>query len=422
MKQTIKQCLTGICFAALSIVCFAYDIEADGIRYNIVSSTDKTCEVAMTHELFSLYSGRVVVPGHISFEDNEFTIIGIGENAFLGSDITEVIIPKTAKYIGETAFKGCTSLTNVILPESLDSIGEGAFMYCWELETVELPKSLKTLGCDVFMECKKLQSVCLPNELTNLGYKTFYNCPELYNIVWSSALESIGESAFEGCTSLKELSLPHSLLSIDSYAFKGCIGIENLDLPTSLTSIGANAFEGCSGIEELSLPSSLKSVGWSAFSKCTRLKVLSFYDTQFDAKAFSGCEALKTINAMSKTPPIGYYNDTFDDNCYKTAFLYVPKNTKQEYQNKYFYIWKNFDNIIEKDFDSVDDITADDGDIRVAVHNGQIAVSGAYASEEVNVYNMSGMEIYRGTDRTIALPTKGIYVVKVAERNFKVAL
>lgn len=76
----------------------------------------------------------------------------------------------------------------------------------------------------------------------------------------------------------------------------------------------------------------------------------------------------------------------------------------------------------EKDFGGVDDVTADEDGICVNVCDRQIEVSGADASEEIRVYDMNGMEMYRGTERTITLPTNGVYIVKVAGRTFKVAL
>ena len=418
MNYIAKQLLTVACLAVLPIVAFAYDFESDGLRYNIVSKEDKTCEVTMTHEMFSLYSGRVAIPGHTSFENEEYTIIGIGTDAFLGSNVTEVVLPETVKYVGRTAFKGCTDLTNVMLPESLDSIGGCAFIYCWKLKSVILPNSLRVIGGGIFAECKTLQSVKLPKGLATLSEGLFDNCPELYDIDLPSSLISIGKYAFKDCIGLKDLLLPNSLLSIGEYAFKGCTSIEKISFPNSLTSILSNAFEGCIGIEEITLPKSLNSVESNAFSDCTKLKTLTFYDAQFGYKAFSGCISLKTINAMSEIPPV--VSDSFYDECYMNALLYVPKGTKQKYQSKY--IWKNFRNIIERNFGGVDDVTADEDGICVNVRDRQVEVSGADASEDVKVYDMSGLEIYRGTDRTIALPTNGVYIVKVADRTFKVAL
>lgn len=127
----------------------------------------------------------------------------------------------------------------------------------------------------------------------------------------------------------------------------------------------------------------------------------------------------RALNVHSTQPPVGK-DDTFATWTYNDATLNVPKTAKDAYTRQT--CWRNFRHVEEKDFGGVDDVTADDGGICVNVRDRQIEVSGADASEEIRVYDMSGMEIYRGTDRTITLSAKGVYIVKVAGRTFKVAL
>ena len=136
------------------------------------------------------------------------------------------------------------------------------------------------------------------------------------------------------------------------------------------------------------------------------------------AETFVGCTNIKTVNTLSTLPPIGADN-TFELITYRDATLNVPNTAKDAYSKPA--CWRNFRHVEEKDFGGVDDVTADEDGICVNVRDGHVEVSGADASEEVRVYDMAGMEIYRGTDRTIALPTKGVYIVKVAGRTFKVA-
>jgi len=135
------------------------------------------------------------------------------------------------------------------------------------------------------------------------------------------------------------------------------------------------------------------------------------------AESFEECTNIKTVNALSTLPPIGADN-TFELITYRDAMLNVPKTAKDAYSKPA--CWRNFRHVEEKDFGGVDDVTADGSGICVNVRDGQVEVSGTDASEEIRVYDMSGIEIYRGTDRTIALPTKGVYIVKVAGRSFKV--
>ena len=47
----------------------AYDFEADGIYYNIVSIGDLTCEIAPESERYSLYSGDFVIPNEVQPEN-----------------------------------------------------------------------------------------------------------------------------------------------------------------------------------------------------------------------------------------------------------------------------------------------------------------------------------------------------------------
>ena len=170
----------------------------------------------------------------------------------------------------------------------------------------------------------------------------------------------------------------------------------------------------------ISIPQKVESVGESAFEDCTGLTTVTIDGSEvlLVAETFVGCTNIKTVNALNTLPPIGADN-TFELITYRDATLNVPKTAKDAYSKPA--CWRNFRHVEEKDFGGVDDVTADEDGICVNVRDRQIEVSGADASEEVRVYDMAGMEIYRGTDRTIALPTKGVYIVKVAGRTFKVA-
>lgn len=129
------------------------------------------------------------------------------------------------------------------------------------------------------------------------------------------------------------------------------------------------------------------------------------------AETFVGCTNIKTVNTLSTLPPIGADN-TFELITYRDATLNVPNTAKDAYSKPA--CWRNFRHVEEKDFGGVDDVTADEDGICVNVRDGHVELSGADASEEIRVYDMNGMEMYRGTDRTITLPTKGVYIVKVA--------
>ena len=58
----------------------------------------------------------------------------------------------------------------------------------------------------------------------------------------------------------------------------------------------------------------------------------------------------------------------------------------------------------------------------VAVDGNQIIVQTAEADAQIEIYNLSGTIIYRGTDRVIAISERGVYIVRIGEETFKVAI
>lgn len=63
-----------------------------------------------------------------SFQGVPVTVIG--DNAYMGRDITWAIIPGTVTTIGDYAFADCKELNEAVIPPSVISIGEGAFDGC----------------------------------------------------------------------------------------------------------------------------------------------------------------------------------------------------------------------------------------------------------------------------------------------------
>ena len=56
-----------------------------------------------------------------------YNVVTIGDGAFLGSKITNVIIPNTVRYIGNEAFRDCLSLKELRIPSSVEAIEPDAF-------------------------------------------------------------------------------------------------------------------------------------------------------------------------------------------------------------------------------------------------------------------------------------------------------
>ena len=100
-------------FAALMLLCCvavnAHSFEVDGIYYYITNATNKTVEVTYKGSSYSEYSneytGSVVIPESVTYNETTYSVTSIGDNAFYY----------------------CFGLTSVTIPNSVTSIGSGAF-------------------------------------------------------------------------------------------------------------------------------------------------------------------------------------------------------------------------------------------------------------------------------------------------------
>ena len=121
------------------------------------------------------------------------------------------------------------------------------------------------------------------------------------------------------------------------------------------------------------------------------------------------------IISKKVTPPTAY-SSTFNY-LSKTTTLYVPIGSRDTYANATG--WNYFTNIIEKEFSGVESTIADD--VNVSVKNGNIIVNGV-DNAKVEVYSTNGQCVYSGTATTIPVSSKGLYIVKVNNKSFKVIL
>ena len=81
--------------------------------------------------------------------------------------------------------------------------------------------------------------------------------------------------------------------------------------------------------------------------------------------------------------------------------------------------WKKFKNIQEKDVGGVNSVK--DDAVSITVNGGSIEIDGA-GNASVEVYNLSGQLVYSGIETTVGGLARGIYIVRVSGRTFKVAL
>ena len=184
MKHSLLKSIALLAMLFTATLLHAHDFEAindDGVTifYNIISTTDRTCEVTYKGtSYFNIddYNNNIKIPETVIYSSIVFKVIRVGDRAFsYCSNLTSVTIPNSVTTIGSCAFNN-TSLTSVTIPNSVTSIEVCAFFECKLLTSVTIPNSVTSIGYEAFEGCRSLTSVTIPNSVSRIGYDTFNGC------------------------------------------------------------------------------------------------------------------------------------------------------------------------------------------------------------------------------------------------------
>ena len=349
MRTLVRNLLMLAAVLSVSANALAYDFEVDGIYYNILSVQDKT--VRVTYKEFSNgtyksdYSGDVVIPEQVQYNEKLYRVTSIGNCAFFYcSSLASVTILEGVTSIGGSAFEGCSSLASVTIPESVTSIGGSAFEGCSSLESVNIsdlsawcridfesnganplnyahnlylngalvtdlviPEDVSEIKSYAFSSCSSLASVTIPEGVTSIGDFAFYDCSSLASVTIPEGVTSIGNGAFSGCSNLASVTIPESVTSIGNSAFYGCSSLASVTIPEGVTSIGDYTFRNCSSLASVTIPESVTSIGNSAFNGCSSLASVTIPEsvTSIGSSAFSSCSSLASVTIPESVTSIG---------------------------------------------------------------------------------------------------------------------
>ena len=289
---------TLILSVIFSISASAYDVEVDGIYYNLVSKGN----VAEVTKGDKEYSGSITIPSSIKVNDAKYTVTSMGESAF----------------------SYCSGLTSVTIPNSVTSIGDKAFDHCSGLTSITIPNSVTSIEDHTFSGCSGLTSITIPNSVTSIGVGAFYNCSSLTSVTIPNSVTSISGYAFNNCSSLTSVTIPNSVTSIEVEAFAKCSNLENVYCYAEKFSyIGGDIFKD-SYIEyaTLHVPSS----------------AISYYQT---TEPWSGFGTIKTLEGTGvetkkcETPTISLAYGELIFNCATEGVEYVSE-IKSNDINKFY--------------------------------------------------------------------------------------
>lgn len=300
----------------------AYDLEVDGIYYEIVSISDLTCKVVSGDKK---YEGDIVIPKTVNYNNKTLAITTIGFTAFRNSDLTSITIPNTISSIENNAFWDCDKLERIVIEDGKTILTLGWIAYndgVWALFRDCPIKSLylgRNITCtnqkgyqhDIspFYNIETLNELIIGDSVTEITSNLFKGCTGLTNVEFSKSITSIGYNAFKGCTGLTNIKILYPISELKGSAFEGCSGLTDVTIGSSITKINEKTFYNCTNLKNVTHYNSITSIGESAFENCTNLTnfVIPNTVTKIDSYAFRNCTGLTQIIIPNSVTELNNY-------------------------------------------------------------------------------------------------------------------
>lgn len=369
----------------------------NGVKYGLMS--DNKCIVIGDAGA----KGDITFENEVTINDHTYPVIGVcgsgdysdeakdQKKGFSGNTNITGITFKTGSqitWIGDHAFKSCSSLKTINKVPALDFINS----WCFEgtaLESVDLSQTkLQYLPNGCFYNCGKLKEVKLPPTLTTpnsgnwveaddakYGKQAFQKTAIVSIDLTNTQLISLGDYMFADCP-LKTVKLPSSLKYIWNHAFCNS-SLSSIMFPRSLQKIDAWAFQNTQ-LTHVVIPTQCSSIEQGTFIDNAHLTtvVINGLECYLAYQAFCNCSKLTDVYITSKEAPVvERYGFPFDNDPkvhvmkdyvgtfsgLKTSENYNPCNTTKFDSNFSLTLgkeWTTFTSAYNLDFSGYEDLTA----------------------------------------------------------------
>jgi hypothetical protein len=181
--------------------------EINGVHYSF-NATNKSWTVAS-------YDNTGTKTINIPDKIESFPVVAIQAEAFMGKDVSSIVIPGTVTQIGKNAFANCKRLTSVFTLEGSTpvKIEENAFESCILLKSF-YGKNVGELGAKAFSGCRALESAIIEKGPTKLNSEIFASCGVLARVYLGGIYDGstvVGNKFFTGANALTAIHIGGSI-------------------------------------------------------------------------------------------------------------------------------------------------------------------------------------------------------------------
>ena len=184
--------------------------------------------------------------------------------------------------------------------------------------------------------------------------------------------------------------------------------IHHMVIPSHVNYVTGYAFQNARNLSTIRVD--CDTIYTQAFSNCVNVTSLCL-DTQIiGSEAFSGMSKLREVYCLSTIPPEA---DMSIFSSYSDVTLYVPRGCVETYRSAL--PWKYFTNIVESDFDDLDEKFIDDVK---GSPTGIISVKDSQESEIIGIYSLEGIKVADSKENL----TPGLYIIVEKDRRYKIQI
>ncbi len=452
------------------------DATEGGLVYRLNFNRESPACDLVDYDAASLPASAEIL-ANVTVGGSQYPVTAITEYAMVGAPMASLKIPASVNSIAYNAFgnnanlarfevddasadfaatadgwltdKAGTSLLrvpdaageSVAIPQGITKLATGCLYRNTGVRSISIPESVTEIGTLSLVETA-LTSLTVPGTVKTIAERAITENPEIEEITFAEGVEAILSNNLNNNGKLRKINIPASL-----YNWKIQLA-HNVALEEIKVAEGNPVVCDVDGVlfsanksDLIRFPSSkateyvipdgtrrLVAMDYSLLQKVTIPATVA----QIDPYCFSYPMALNgagertythmaEINVHNPVPvPFEYSVFYTNENnrtflTYTKAILNVPVGSKAAYSS-FDTTWGNFDNIYEKEFDSVEAAVAVTP-AKVRCAGGIISVVGDCGI--LRVISLSGSVIYSGPAADVAVTPGAIYIVEVDGRTIK---
>lgn len=338
-----------------------YDAYANGLYFDIISHSERTCRVDWGDQPVKFDSSRLVIPSTVLCNDTLYTVTGVGPNAFKGLSKDELaVVDELTIPAGLTNVGALSSLNLRRVYAMGENHPQGSLSAYVLFVTKGALKNWQNWG--YFNQRREAD---LSGDYHSLNSYDFSDGTLCYNItsedkqtccvIYPETKYVIDGGRLDIPNSVMIAGKNYAVTSIEARALSGCASLTSLSIPHSVTGIGYEAFSNCRELTDVVISDNVKTLESEIFGNCDKLTNLTIgKNTENISASFNGCDNLTNITSRALIPPVTSYNTwgayhDIPNPLYESAIVKVPAASLSKYLSDSGNIeqpgWANFKNL-----------------------------------------------------------------------------